>query len=1308
MSYSLSKGVILNQREDKLVHNNKQFFSCGLLDKHAMQSQKSSQSTLNLENFNVLLTQKQIIVVEKHEQIQLRQTFDRKSKLLSQIQKQNLINLTNQKNKLKKQNKIFKIEYLLNQENRKRIKGGGACCSSQGALESEFSVMKIQEFEQKDVQTKPLNKTFEKIYSKKVKNHKYISEKVQKQEQYLETKDLIEQCLSGFREEITVNLNSKRTHTVEIFNLCLLYIISGAQYIDRDDQNQIFLEGNIFLDQLRENIKIFACQDVEFIYSFFSDLNDQDLDSNQLDQLQQVISFVQKLIEGKIEENEKQELLSNIENLAFNKSDQLQHVWQIVDRAHEKIRTFTKFNIICSISALWAQKQDKFGQFQDISAYDEMIFHIQKFIEFSQKQSSSYFILYILVQINYLLEKLIQNEKFTDIAVVIRERFKQDQVVQQFIKMLKQQSIQQQQSENFLLFFKFSVKDVTYRFLSDAILLKFYSILKYEDISEYIAMQQRRMSPLNQSFRLIRSSLGKLMRNQREIQTKLVKVLYNINEKENKSFNLKINSTEIDQLEDTIKDQNNFIEKITIKLIEKWELEARQRMERDIALKDDILLEVQDLYIDQNLSYLCGNQIFNQNQSQGSAIDQIITQFLIPNQKSQSVNGGSQRDFLNIMDSCLQNKHMKGLLFLPINLYLFTRMIIIKTQSEIKKLIKGISDQISIQEVFFREQFNREAVDFMNLISSELSDKTLKNEIISVFFAYFQTISIQMFCNKGVKSNFLQLNKDEIAFSLQQQIKNMINQDDQTKLKDKIMNYLLFSAVKSLFLINPDNFEIEAAYKFPSQIESVSMYNDQCAVYLQNSFKYFGSVSTGFKQIQIQGQGAILFKEQIIIYHQGQMEIYDIKQNPILINSIYSQEFTKGLINKQGTYLVTIQDTQVSFWNFEQLQLIQNIEEHTQYINHASISPDGKFLVTLQEEISCIKSLAYSKNGKNLAIISWEGIIKIWSYEKGYQQIKQLSTDCSNNTRVIISQDGKYLVSSSYSGICKIWNIQKDYELIKTIEFEKSIESIALSQDSKYLKIGSSDKQFQIYNVQSSFKLVKAIQFGDKDNEEEDEDGVISLQTTQKYLLSYSSNEGCKLWDFNNKFQFLSSSQDQAQGAANIKLSPNDRYLLIKTQQGGSRVEYLSAVFMADGRWIVSSIRQLTITMLSFQNRERKRTYQQSFRDKTYLFIKIKKTYGQLRIIYIDQNRFFEEGQERNRAFSNFQEFANKNIQQTNPVCFLVGNKCDLQDQREVSYFEAESLAQSYGFYFFETSSLTGYNVNILYEQMVDKVLQTQ
>ncbi len=54
---------------------------------------------------------------------------------------------------------------------------------------------------------------------------------------------------------------------------------------------------------------------------------------------------------------------------------------------------------------------------------------------------------------------------------------------------------------------------------------------------------------------------------------------------------------------------------------------------------------------------------------------------------------------------------------------------------------------------------------------------------------------------------------------------------------------------------------------------------------------------------------------------------------------------------------------------------------------------------------------------------------------------------------------------------------------------------------------------------------------------------------------------------------------------------------------------------------------------------------------------------------------------------------------------FLIGNKIDLQDQREISRKDGEKLAKDMNIDFEETSAKTGENINKIFEKMARKIL---
>ena len=63
---------------------------------------------------------------------------------------------------------------------------------------------------------------------------------------------------------------------------------------------------------------------------------------------------------------------------------------------------------------------------------------------------------------------------------------------------------------------------------------------------------------------------------------------------------------------------------------------------------------------------------------------------------------------------------------------------------------------------------------------------------------------------------------------------------------------------------------------------------------------------------------------------------------------------------------------------------------------------------------------------------------------------------------------------------------------------------------------------------------------------------------------------------------------------------------------------------------------------------------------------------------------------------------ANKNVK-----IILIGNNCDLEDKREVSYQEGKDFAQKNNMLFFEVSAKNNTNINEAFESLVEEIINS-
>ena len=65
-----------------------------------------------------------------------------------------------------------------------------------------------------------------------------------------------------------------------------------------------------------------------------------------------------------------------------------------------------------------------------------------------------------------------------------------------------------------------------------------------------------------------------------------------------------------------------------------------------------------------------------------------------------------------------------------------------------------------------------------------------------------------------------------------------------------------------------------------------------------------------------------------------------------------------------------------------------------------------------------------------------------------------------------------------------------------------------------------------------------------------------------------------------------------------------------------------------------------------------------------------------------------------------------KGKQETKCPILLVGNKQDLENERQVTYAEAKAQADSWGIEYIETSAITGVNCKEAFEKLVKKIVK--
>jgi len=198
-------------------------------------------------------------------------------------------------------------------------------------------------------------------------------------------------------------------------------------------------------------------------------------------------------------------------------------------------------------------------------------------------------------------------------------------------------------------------------------------------------------------------------------------------------------------------------------------------------------------------------------------------------------------------------------------------------------------------------------------------------------------------------------------------------------------------------------------------------------------------------------------------------------------------------ISSDGRYIAydnIYKENTLDIFDVQTRMEIKTIAGHKNYIQSASFSPDGKYIVSGGDDKilrlwdcktgllvkkflgheSAINSVKFSPDGKYIASASCDENyrVKVWSVLSG-KVVKAFSQNTNSVSTVCFSNDGKYLVSGGAEGIIYFWDLSSG-AMVKSYpnHFIEFISSLSFSHDGKYLVCGKTDKTLGLWDLSTN------------------------------------------------------------------------------------------------------------------------------------------------------------------------------------------------------------------------------------------------
>ncbi|MBS0203492.1 MAG: hypothetical protein JSS49_11375 [Planctomycetes bacterium] len=218
-------------------------------------------------------------------------------------------------------------------------------------------------------------------------------------------------------------------------------------------------------------------------------------------------------------------------------------------------------------------------------------------------------------------------------------------------------------------------------------------------------------------------------------------------------------------------------------------------------------------------------------------------------------------------------------------------------------------------------------------------------------------------------------------------------------------------------------------------------------------------------------------------------------------------------MSPDGAWLVSImRDGAANLWDVEKKELKTALDKNAMPVETAEVSDpdeDGEKPATPPmsdaPELDVIHALAYSRDGKWLAIAREDGRISIRHAVDGKVQ-HELMAFGDVASSVAFSPDSQLLAAGSFDKVAKVWKVDSGEQIAELVGHSNWVFGVAFSIDGKTLASASYDKTVKLWDIAES-KLIETLSGHTA--------GVRAVAFTRdgKYLVSGGSDRTAIVWD---------------------------------------------------------------------------------------------------------------------------------------------------------------------------------------------------